>query len=111
VRELVDLGRKQPDAITYASSGAGSFVHLAMALLNSMSNTKMIHVPYKGGGPAAVAIASGEVQAMTATVGSVIPHVSSKRLRAVAVTADERIAQFPQVPSIAETIKGYEFTA
>lgn len=111
VKEFIDLGRKQPNAITYASSGSGSFVHLAMALLNSMSNTKMIHVPYKGGGPAAVAIASGEVQAMTATVGSVIPHVNSKRLRAVAVTADERIAQFPQVPAIGETIKGYEFTA
>ena len=111
VKELIDLSRKQPNAITYASSGAGSFVHLAMAQLNSMTGTRMIHVPYKGGGPAAVAIASGEVQAMTATVGSVIPHVSSKRLRPVAVTSEDRIPQFPQVPAIAETVKGYEFTA
>ena len=112
VREFVDLGKKRPGEITYSSSGNGSFVHLGMALLNSMSNTKMIHVPYKGGGPAAVAIASGEVQAMMATVGSVIPHINSNRLRAVAVTADERITQYPQVPTIAEGgIKGYEFTA
>jgi len=111
VKEFIDLGRKRPNELTYASSGSGSFVHLAMAMLNSMTNTKMVHVPYKGGGPAAVAIASGEVQAMTATVGSVIPHINSKRLRPVAVTSEERIAQFPQVPSIAETVKGYEFIA
>jgi len=111
VKELLDLARKQPNAITYASSGSGSFVHLAMALLNSMGGVKMVHVPYKGGGPAAVAISSGEVQAMTATVGSVIPHVSSKRLRPVAVTSEDRIPQFPEVPAIAETVKGYEFTA
>lgn len=111
VKEFIDIGRRQPNAITYASSGGGSFVHLAMAMLNSMTGTRMIHVPYKGGGPAAVAISSGEVQAMTATVGSVIPHVESRRLRAVAVTSEERIPQFPQTPSIAETVKGYEFTA
>jgi tripartite-type tricarboxylate transporter receptor subunit TctC len=111
VREFIDLGRKRPNELTYASSGSGSFVHLAMAQLNSMTNTKMVHVPYKGGGPAAVAISSGEVQAMTATVGSVIPHINSKRLRPVAVTSPERIAQFKDVPAIAETVKGYEFVA
>lgn len=111
VKEFIDLGRKRPSELTYASSGSGSFVHLAMAMLNSMTGTKMIHVPYKGGGPAAVAISSGEVQAMTATIGSVIPHISSKRLRPVAVTSEERVAQIPQVPAIAETVKGYEFTA
>jgi len=111
VKEFIDLGRKRPNEITYSSSGNGSFVHLAMALINSMSKTQMVHVPYKGGGPAAVAISSGEVQAMTATVGSVIPHINSKRLRPVAVTSEDRITQYPDVPAIAETIKGYEFTA
>jgi tripartite-type tricarboxylate transporter receptor subunit TctC len=111
VKEFIDLGRKRPNDITYSSSGNGSFVHLAMALINSMSNTKMVHVPYKGGGPAAVAISSGEVQAMTATVGSVIPHLNAKRLRPVAVTSEDRIRQFPDVPAVGETIKGYEFTA
>jgi len=111
VKEFIDLGRKRPGELTYASSGSGSFVHMAMAQLNMMTNTKMVHVPYKGGGPAAVAISSGEVQAMTATVGSVIPHIASKRLRPVAVTSEERIAQFKDIPAIAETVKGYEFTA
>jgi len=112
VKEFVELGKKRPNDITYSSSGNGSFVHLGMALLNSMSGTKMIHVPYKGGGPAAVAIASGEVQAMLATVGSVIPHINSNRLRPIGVSADERISQYPQVQTIAEGgVKGYEFTA
>lgn len=112
VKEFIDLGKKRPNEITYSSSGNGSFVHLGMALMNSMSGTRMVHVPYKGGGPAAVAIASGEVQAMMATVGSVIPHINSKRLRPVAVTSDERITQYPQVQTIAEGgVKGYEFTA
>ena len=112
VKEFIELGKKRPNEITYSSSGNGSFVHLGMALMNSMSGTKMVHVPYKGGGPAAVAIASGEVQAMMATVGSVIPHINSNRLRPVAVTSDERITQYPQVQTIAEGgVKGYEFTA
>jgi tripartite-type tricarboxylate transporter receptor subunit TctC len=111
VKEFIDLGRKRPNDITYSSSGNGSFVHLAMAQLNAMTNTKMVHVPYKGGGPAAVAISSGEVQAMTATIGSVIPHITSKRLRPVAVTSEQRVAQFKDIPAIAETVKGYEFTA
>lgn len=111
VKEFIELGRKRPGELTYASSGSGSFVHLAMAQLNSMTKTKMVHVPYKGGGPAAVAISSGEVQAMTASVGSVIPHINSKRLRPVAVTSEDRIPQFKDVPAIAETVKGYEFTA
>lgn len=112
VKEFIDLGKKRPNEITYSSSGNGSFVHLGMALMNSMSGTKMVHVPYKGGGPAAVAIASGEVQAMLATVGSVIPHINSKRLRPIGVSSDERISQYPQVQTIAEGgVKGYEFTA
>jgi len=111
VKEFIALGKKRPGEITYSSSGNGSFVHLAMAQLNSMTKTNMIHVPYKGGGPAAIAISSGEVQAMTATVGSVIPHINSKRLRPVAVTSEDRIKQYPNVEAIAESVPGYEFTA
>lgn len=111
VSEFIALGRSQPGKIVYASSGSGSFVHLAMALINSMSNTQMVHVPFKGGGPAVVALASGEVQAMTATIGSVIPHLPSGRLRALGVTSAKRMKQFPDVPAIAEGLPGYEFAA
>src|SRR5262249_37740254 len=112
IREFIALARARPGQIAYASSGNGSFVHLAMALLASMADTKMIHVPYKGGGPAAVAIASGEVQAMAATIGSIIPHIEAQRLRPIGVTSDKRVSQYPQIPTIAEQgVPGYEFTA
>ena len=111
VKEFVALGKAKPDQVVYGSSGSGSFVHLAMALLNSMSNTKMVHVPFKGGGPATIALASGEIQAMTATIGSLIPHITSKRVRPVGVTSANRVSQFPNVPAISEGVPGYEFVA
>jgi len=111
VNEFVALGKARPDQIVYGSSGSGSFVHLAMALLNSMSNTRMVHVPFKGGGPATIALASGEIQAMTATIGSLIPHIESKRVRPVGVTSAKRVSQFPNVPAISEGVPGYEFVA
>jgi tripartite-type tricarboxylate transporter receptor subunit TctC len=112
VKDLIALAKARPGQIVYASSGNGSFVHLTMALFNVMTGTKMIHVPYKGGGPAAIAIASGEAQAMIATIGSVMQQVSSGRVRPLAVTSDYRVAMFPQVPTLAEAgVTGYEFTA
>ena len=110
-KEFIALGKARPGQIVYGSSGSGSFVHLAMALLNAQTNTKMIHVPYKGGGPATIALASGETQAMTATIGSLIPHIDSKRVRAVGVTSAKRVKQYPDVPAIAESVPGYEFVA
>jgi tripartite-type tricarboxylate transporter receptor subunit TctC len=112
VKELIAIARSRPEQIAYASSGNGSFVHLSMALVASMSNVKMTHVPYKGGNPAATAIVSGETQAMLATVGSVLPQIMAKRLRGLAVSSDERVKQLPQLPTIAESgVPGYEFTA
>ncbi len=110
-KEFVALARTRPGQMVYGSSGNGSFVHMAMALLNQMSDTKMIHVPFKGGGPAVVALASGELQAMTATIGSVMPHLNGGRLRALGVTSAARHKQFPNIPAIAEGIPGYEFAA
>jgi tripartite-type tricarboxylate transporter receptor subunit TctC len=111
VREFVALGKARPDQVVYGSSGNGSFVHLAMALLNAATGTKMVHVPFKGGGPATIALASGEIQAMTATIGSLIPHIDSKRVRPVGVTSAKRVKQYPNVPAIGESVPGYEFVA
>jgi tripartite-type tricarboxylate transporter receptor subunit TctC len=111
VKEFIALGRAQPGKIVYGSSSSGSFVHLAMALLNSMTNTQMVHVPFKGGGPAVVALASGEIQAMTATIGSVIPHLPGGRLRPLGVTSGARMKAFPDIPAIGESVAGYEFVA
>jgi tripartite-type tricarboxylate transporter receptor subunit TctC len=111
VKEFVALGKARPGQIVYASSGSGSFVHLAMALLNATTSTQMIHVPYKGGGPATIALASGETQAMTATIGSLIPHIQSQRIRPLGVTSAKRVSQYPDVPAISESVPGYEFVA
>ncbi len=112
VKELIAVAKARPDQVIYGSSGNGSFVHMAMALLNSMSNTKMVHVPYKGGGPASIAIASGEVQAMIPTIGSILTQIQAKRVRPLAVTSDTRVKVLPDVPTIAEAgVPGYEFTS
>jgi len=110
-KEFVALARARPGQMVYGSSGNGSFVHMAMALLNNMTGTQMVHVPFKGGGPAVVALASGELQAMTATIGSVIPFLSGNRLRALGVTSAVRLKQFPDIPALAEGVPGYEFAA
>lgn len=110
VKELVALARKHPDQILYASSGSGSFSHMAIALLNSMSNTKMLHVPYKGGGPATTAMVSGEAQLIAGTPAALATQLQSQRLRLLAVTSDTRLKQFPDAPTVAESgVPGYEY--
>ena len=112
VKEFIALAKRNPGEIRYSSSGNGSFVHLTMAMLNVMTGTKMIHVPYKGGGPAAVSIASGETQAQVGTIGAVMQQVKANRVRPLGVTSDYRVEVFPEVPTLAEAgVTGYEFTA
>lgn len=109
-KDLVALARARPGQILYASAGAGTFSHLAMALIDSMTGTKMVNVPYKGGGPGTTAAVSGETQVIAGTPAALVPHLNSGRLRLIGVTSDVRLAQFPQTPTIAESgIPGYEF--
>jgi tripartite-type tricarboxylate transporter receptor subunit TctC len=110
-KEFIALARKRPGEIVYGSAGNGSFVHLTMALFAAMAKLDMVHVPYKGGGPAGAALVAGETQAMTATIGSLYPHIQSGRVRPLGVTSEKRTVQFPEVPALAETVPGYEFTA
>ncbi len=110
-KELVALAKKRPGDIIYGSAGSGTYVHLAMVLLENATGTKMTHVPYKGGGPLNIALASGEVQTTVGTIASLVPNLNAKRIRALGVTSDKRTAQFPDVPAIAEAVPGYEFTA
>jgi tripartite-type tricarboxylate transporter receptor subunit TctC len=110
VRDLLSLARSRPGQLLYASGGGGSFSHLPMALLNAMAETKMVHVPYRGGGPATMAVVSGEAQLLTATAAAVSMHVQSNRLRLLAVTSDTRVKHFPNTPTVAESgVPGYEF--
>jgi len=110
VKELVALARARPDQILYASSGSGSFSQLAIALLTSMTNTKMVHVPYKGGGPATTALVLGETQLLVGSPAAVLTQLKAGRLRLLAVSSDTRLPQFPYTPTVAEAgVPGYEF--
>jgi len=110
VKELIAFAKARPDQILYATSGSGSFSHLAIALLTSMTNTRMTHVPYKGGGPATTAIVSGETQFLVGSPAAVLTQLEAKRLRLLAVSSDTRLPQFPDVPTVAEAgVPGYEF--
>lgn len=109
VRELVAMARRRPNQLNYASAGTGSFTHLAMALFESMSGARMVHVPYKGGGPSAIATMTGETQLTFASVGALIPLVKQGRLRMLAVSGARRSVVLPDAPTVAEAgLAGYE---
>ena len=109
VREFIELARKRPDQINYASSGNGSSPHLAMALFTSTANIRLVHVPFRGGPPAITSLIAGETQASIATLPNALPHVSSGRVRALGVTTARRLLSAPSIPTIAESgLPGYE---
>ncbi len=110
-KEFIALAKKRPGEVVYGSAGNGSYLHLAMELLTSTTGTKLIHVPYKGGGPVNIAIAAGEIQSVIATIASVIPNLRAERVRPIGVTSAKRTTQFPDVPALAEAVPGYDFTA
>jgi tripartite-type tricarboxylate transporter receptor subunit TctC len=109
VKDLIALAKARPDEISYGTAGVGAFQHLSTSLFLNMANIKMIHIPYKGGGPASIATAAGEVQVLLTPIPEALPHIKSGRLRPIAVSSDKRTTQFPELPTIAETVKGYEF--
>lgn len=110
VKELIALAKRRPGQIVYGASGNGSYAHMAMALFVSMSGTSMLNVQYKGGGPGNIALIAGETQAMLTTLGSIAPHIKAGQVRALGVSSDTRTTQFPDIPAIAESVPGYEFT-
>ena len=111
VKEFIDLAKQRPKEINFGTGGRGSMTLLAMALLQDMGNFDLVEVPYRGGGPANIALISGETQAMTSTIGSLVTFIKNKQVRPIAVTSAKRVKPYPDVPAIAETIPGYEFTA
>ena len=112
VKELVALAKKRPGEFTYGSSGSGAFNHLTGALFSTMTGTQLTHVPYKGGGPAAVALISGEVTMILGEPATIVGFVKSGRVRALAVTGAKRAPALPELPTIAEAgVKGYEATS
>ncbi len=108
VREMIDYARAKPKLLTMASSGTGSSTHLAIELYRAMAKVETTHVPYKGGGPAVIATASGEVNALINSPAVVLPHVKTGRLRGLAVTSAKRSEIAPDLPAMAEALLGYE---
>lgn len=109
LKELLALARARPGELAYGSSGVGGSGHLATGLLQSMAKIQLLHVPYKGNGPAIVNLMSGEVQMAFASPASVSANIHAGRLRALAVGTANRSKQFPQVPTISEAgVPGYE---
>lgn len=108
VKELAALAKARSGQLSYVSAGIGSSGHLGGALFEVMTATKMVHVPYKGMSLALIDLVSGQVSLSFATSLSVIPHVQSGRLRALASTGAQRSPALPNLPTIAETVPGYE---
>lgn len=111
VKDLIALAKARPAQISYGSAGVGALQHLSTALLENMAGMKMVHVPFKGGALAAVATAAGEIQVLLTPIAEVLPQLQGNRVRPIAVSSDKRVAQYPDVPTIGETVKDYELTS
>jgi tripartite-type tricarboxylate transporter receptor subunit TctC len=103
VQELIALAKSKPGAINYGSAGVGATSHLAMAMFNAMTNTKMVHVPYKGSAPATADLVAGHLQVGTPTLPAALPYEKSGQLKVLAVTSAKRWPTLPNVPTLAES--------
>lgn len=111
VAEFIAYCKANPGKINMASSGSGTSVHLSGELFKSMTGCDMVHVPYKGAGPALTDLMGGQVHVLFDNLPSSINHIKGGKLRALGVTSEQRDGALPDVPTVAETVKGYEATA
>ena len=110
VRDLIDHARANPGKLNYSSVGAGSVPHLGIELFKLETGTHLVHVPYKGGAPALIALVGGEVQLTAISMVPLLPHLKAGRLRGLAITTPTRAALLPDLPTIGETVPGFEVT-
>jgi tripartite-type tricarboxylate transporter receptor subunit TctC len=109
VKELIALARARPKQVNFAGSGSGSTPHLAGELFRTMTNTEMLHIPYRGTGPAITGLLSGEVSTMFMPALTAVPLISNGRVRGIAVTSRQRLQALANLPTVAESgLKGYE---
>jgi len=109
VKDLIAKAKQNPDKLTYASAGNGTSIHLAGASFTSLTGVKMLHVPYRGSGPAITDMLGGQVDFMFDSITSARPHIEAGKLRAIAITTKTRSPSLPDVPTVAEAgVPGYE---
>ena len=111
VAEFIAYAKANPGKISYASAGNGTSIHLSAELFKAMTGVNLVHVPYRGSAPALTDMISGQVQVMFDNLTSSVQHVKSGKLRALAVTGAARSNILPEVPTVGETVPGYEATA
>ena len=108
VKELVEYAKKNPGKLNFASAGIGTSPQMSIELLKSMTGIDMVHIPYKGTTPGVVDLLAGQVSVMAPNLLTALPHIKAGKLRALAVTSARRTVALPEVPTIAETLPGYE---
>ena len=111
VADLIALAKAKPGALNYSSGGTGNFSHLGLELFAYQAGIKLVHVPYRGVGPATTAVLAGDVQLMYNNVATALEHVKAGKLVALAVGEPQRLPALPDIPAIAETLPGFEFAA
>ena len=112
VKEVIALAKAQPGKIPYASSGNGTSIHMSGAMFTQMTAIDMIHIPYKGSGPAVIDLLAGQVSMMFDNIPSALPHIKAGKLRALATTGAKRAVSMPELPTMIEAgVAGYESTA
>jgi len=111
LRELIDLAKTKPGVLNYASFGIGSSAHLVMEMFQAMAGIKLNHVPYKGGAQALADVIAGQVQITYGTFGVMSSQWKAGKVRVLAVDGARRLAQYPDVPTVAETLPGFESTS
>jgi tripartite-type tricarboxylate transporter receptor subunit TctC len=108
VKELIEYAKLNPDKLNYGSGGTGSSVHLATELFNQMAGIRMTHVPYKGAGLGLTDLIGGQIQLIFGGVNQMIPHIKANRVRGIGVTTAKRSNAVPDIPTVGETVPGYD---
>jgi tripartite-type tricarboxylate transporter receptor subunit TctC len=112
LRELIAIAKAKPGTLNYSSGGNGTNLHIAAELFKNQTGINIVHVPYKGGGPALAAVLAGETDLSFPSLGAALPHINGGKLRALAVTSNRRSALLPQLATVAESgFPGYTFTS